>query len=183
MNPAPVSCLCARRYVGPHSQHLQHLPLKVALAQLSPVEKETRRIAYAIKDPRNRQEITAAAREMAQLVPCAHAVLIPIPASSGSIETNLALAQAIQRERPTLAVIPALRRRASVDSTCRRAKAGLPRLTVAEHQMARVLYRLPKDAPLFFVDNVTTEGNTLRAAWQCFKRGCGLMFADASPDA
>ena len=61
MNPAPVSCLCARRYVGPHSQHLQHLPLKVALAQLSPVEKETRRIAYAIKEPRNAREITAAA--------------------------------------------------------------------------------------------------------------------------
>ena len=75
--------------------------------------------------PISLKEITTAAREMAQLIACNHAVLIPVPASSGSIAANLALAQAIQRERPTLAVIPALRRRASVDSTCRRAKAGL----------------------------------------------------------
>ena len=181
MNPAPVSCLCARRYVGPHSQHLQHLPLKVALAQLSPVEKETRRIAYAIKDPRNVKELAAAAREMAQLLPNDHAVLIPIPASSGSIAANLALAQAIQRERPTLAIIPALRRHAPVESTCARAKVGKPRLTVRQHRMARITYRLPPGLPLYFVDNVTTEGNTLRAAWRCFRQGCGLVFADASP--
>ena len=183
MNAAPVSCLCARRYVGPHSEHLKHLPLKVALAQLSPVEKETRRIAYAIKDPRKARELAAAAREMAQLLPTAYGALIPVPASSGSIAANLALAQAIQRERPTLAVIPALRRRAPVESTCKRAKAGLPRLTVRQHRMTRLNYRLPHALPLYFVDNVTTEGNTLRAAWKCIKRGCGLMFADASPDA
>ena len=177
LNPAAY---CARRYVGPHSRPFQHMTKAQALASMTPVELETRRMAYAIKDPRNTKEINAAGREMALLIPDEKAVLIPIPSSSGSIAANLALCQAIQRAKPILAVAPALRRTAPVESSCKRAKAGLPRLTVSEHRMAPVPFRF-NGLPLYFVDNVTTEGNTLRAAWQCFKRGRGLMFADASP--
>ena len=62
---------------------------------LSRAEAETRRIAYAIKDPRSPSiDFDTAAREMACLIetPC---WLVPIPASDGSARANTILASAI----------------------------------------------------------------------------------------
>jgi hypothetical protein len=176
-----ISCECARRYVGPHSRRFQHLSKREALASMSPVEIETRRMAYAIKCIRKSREIDQAGREMALLITSERAVLIPIPSSNGTVEANLALCQAIQKAKPTVSIVPALRRIAPVESSCERGKAGLPRLSIAEHQMIRTGTPLPAGVPVYFVDNVIAEGNTLKAAWRCFKRGSGLMFADATP--
>lgn len=178
-----ISCECARRYVGPHSRRFQHLSKREAFASMSAVELETRRMSYAIKEPKNRREIEQAGREMALLITTEPAVLIPIPSSSGKLDANLALCQAIQKAKPTVSIVPALRRIMPVESSCERGKAGLPRLSVADHQMIRTGTPLPAGIPVFFVDNVITEGNTLKAAWKCFKRGSGLMFADATPEA
>ena len=62
-----MNILAARKYPNPRN------------GPLSPAEAETRRLAYAIKDPRSRVvDFDTAAREMARLIetPC---WLVPIP--------------------------------------------------------------------------------------------------------
>ena len=67
-----MKILAARKYPNPRN------------GPLSRAEAETRRLAYAIKDPRSpARDFETAAREMAALIetPC---WLVPIPASDGS---------------------------------------------------------------------------------------------------
>ena len=159
--------LAARRYVSPRSR------------PITPDESETRRIAYSLK---RGEEIVIAAREMAGLLPpnLPTLTLIPVPASTGSIEANLLLALAIAAEYgPQARVVPALRRSVPVESSCARRRRGLPGLTAADHKFVRVggWFALP----VFLVDNVATTGATLAAARHALGFGTGLIFADASP--
>ncbi|MEI6280008.1 MAG: hypothetical protein WCQ16_11610 [Verrucomicrobiae bacterium] len=100
--------LAARRYMSPRSR------------PLTSEESETRRIAYALK---RGEEIAIAAREMAGLLPpdLPTLTLVPVPASTGSIEANLILARAVS----------ALNRVMPVESSCARRRRGLPGLTAA----------------------------------------------------
>ncbi|MEI8388241.1 MAG: hypothetical protein WCG76_11600 [Verrucomicrobiota bacterium] len=146
---------------------------------ITPDEAETRRIAYALK---RGEEIGIAAREMAGLLPSElpTLTLVPVPASTGSIEANLILARAIAAEYgPQARVVPALRRSVPVESSCACRRRGLPGLTAAEHKFVRVggWFALP----VFLVDNVATTGATLAAAHHALGFGTGLVFADASP--
>ena len=159
--------LAARRYVSLRSR------------PITPDEAETRRIAYALK---RGEEIGIAAREMADLLPSdlPAVTLVPISASTGSIEANLILARDIAANYgPQARVVPALRRSVPVESSCARRRRGLPGLTAAEHKFVRVggWFALP----VFLVDNVATTGATLAAARHALGFGTGLVFADASP--
>jgi hypothetical protein len=159
--------LAARRYVSPRSR------------PITPDESETRRIAYALK---RSEEITIAAREMAGLLPpdLPTLTLVPISASTGSIEANLILARAIASDYgPQARVVPALNRVVPVESSCARRRRGLPGLTASDHEFVRVggWFSLP----VFLVDNVATTGATLAAARYALGFGTGLVFADASP--
>ena len=163
-----VPYLAARRYVSPRG-----------LARpLTPAEADTRRLAYGLKVP-TREAIRVAAAELARLIP-PRAFLVPIPSSDGTVSVNRRLCLAIARRTCGLYAV-ALGRRAPVESSCVRAKAGLHRLSPRQHQMIRVR-ELPAGArPVFLVDNVVTSGNTLRAARAALGgRGIGLVFADAS---
>jgi hypothetical protein len=159
--------LAARRYVSPRSR------------PIAPEESEARRIAYALK---RGVETGIAAREMAGLLPpdLPTLTLVPVPASTGSIEANLILARAIAAEYgPQARVVSALNRVVPVESSCARRRRGLPGLTAADHEFVRVggWFALPA----FLVDNVITTGATLAAARHAIGFGTGLVFADASP--
>src|SRR5262245_11312503 len=94
--------------------------------QLSLAEAETRRLSYAIKDPRSPSiDFDTAAREMARLVetPC---WLVPIPDSDGSTRANGILAAAIARHCPGAQLANALRRTMPIFSQCERHKRNLP---------------------------------------------------------
>jgi len=159
--------LAARRYVSPRSR------------PLTPEEAETRRIAYALK---RGEETELAARETAGLLPpdLPTLTLVPVPASTGSIEANLILARAIAAEYgPQARVVMAINRVVPVESSCARRRRGLSGLTAADHKFVRVggWFALP----VFLVDNVATTGATLAAARDALGFGMGLVFADASP--
>jgi len=159
--------LAVRRYVSPRSR------------PITPDEAETRRIAYALK---RAEETEMVAREMAGLLPpdLPTLTLVPVPASTGSIEANLILARDIADEYgPQARVVRALRREAPIESSCARRRRGLPGLTAADHAFVRVggWFALP----VFLVDNVATTGATLAAASHALGFGTGLVFADASP--
>ncbi len=159
--------LAARRYVSPRSR------------PITPEEAETRRIAYALK---RGEETEVAAREIACLLPSdlPTLTLVPVPASTGSVEANLILARAIAAEYgPHARVVPALTRVVPVESSCARRRRGLPGLTAADHAFVRVggWFALP----VFLVDNVATTGATLAAARYALGFGTGLVFSDASP--
>jgi predicted amidophosphoribosyltransferase len=146
---------------------------------ITPEEAETRRIAYALKMG---EETELAACEMAELLPSdlPTLTLVPVPASTGSIEANLIFARAIAAEYGLQArVVPALNRVVPVESSCARRRRGLPGLTAADHAFVRVggWFALP----VFVVDNVATTGATLAAARHALGFGTGLVFADASP--
>jgi predicted amidophosphoribosyltransferase len=162
-----MNIVYARKYVSPRGR------------PLTPEERETRRLAYALKVP-TAEAIAAAARELAPYVP-AGAVLIPIPTSVGDVTPNRALADAILRYLPAghrCRVLAAIARGRPVESsTCRR-RRRLMGLTDAEHGFVRTRPFLPL-APTFFVDNVVTTGATLRAARAALGYGDGLVFADA----
>ena len=146
--------------------------------QLSRDEAETRRLAYAIKDPRSPSaDFATAAREMAALIetPC---WLIPIPASDGSTRANTILASLIAAYRPYAQVAQALRRTRAIESQCARHCRNLPATPPEQHYLKAATLHLGLRA-VYFVDNVATSGNTLRAAHDALQRGAGLVFADA----
>ena len=156
----------ARRYVSPRTR------------PLNAEEQETRRTAYALKEA-DPDAIRAAAPIMARLIsgPC---WLVPIPTSQGSIAPNLALALEIAKQCPGARVAPHLHRRAPVESSCARHRRAVGAIPVEAHGFTRRGPPLTARR-LYFVDNVTTSGNTLEAARRAFGYGEGLVYADASP--
>jgi predicted amidophosphoribosyltransferase len=161
--------LAARKYVSPRRR------------ALNTEEQETRAIAYAIKRADAAEEIAQAAEEMAALLPpnLPRLTLVPLPASSGCKQANLALSRAISAAyRKTARVADALEQIVSVESSCQRRRRGLPGLRAADHQFVRVsgwLY-----LPVFLVDNVVTSGATIAAARRVVGCGTGVVWADAA---
>ena len=161
-----MKILAARKYPNPRN------------GSLNRAEAETRRIAYAIKDPRSPSaDFDNAAREMALLIetPC---WLVPIPASDGSTRANTILASAIARRRPEVQVAQAIRRTRPIASQCARHRRNLPSTPTDAHHLKATLWSLGH-RQIYFVDNVATSGNTMRAAYAAMNRGAGLVFADA----
>jgi hypothetical protein len=142
---------------------------------------ETRGLSYLLKDidcpPAVRQ---IAAREMAALIwgPCN---LIPVPSHTGECIANTLLCQAIAEHVPggtrTYCI---LRREGEVESQNERHKRGQGPLAPADHKIVRITDTLIPARATWFVDNVTTSGNTILACHQAMKWfGRGLVFADA----
>ncbi len=161
-----MKALAARRYVSPRTR------------PLTAEEQETRRLAYALKTA-DADAIRTAAPEMARLIdgPC---WLVPVPTSKGSIAPNLALALEIAKHAPGARVAMQLHRTAPVESSCERHRRTARPIPVEAHGFTRRGAPLAA-RPLYFVDNVTTSGNTLKAARRTFGFGDGLVFADAGP--
>jgi hypothetical protein len=175
-----MNILAARKYPNPRN------------GSLSRAETETRRIAYAIKDPRSQSaDFDTAAREMASLILANQTVatpqgvwLVPIPTSDGSTRANAILAAHIARHVNANAagigaqVAQALRRAKPIESQCARHRRNLPSTPQNAHHLKATLWNLGH-RQVYFVDNVATSGNTLRAAYAAMQRGAGLVFADA----
>lgn len=157
--------VCAEKYISPH------------LRTLTAEETQIRANAYALKqaDP---EAIAVAAPAMAALIdgPC---WLVPIPASDGSQTANLALARAIAALVPGARVKPAIARTQPVESSSERRRRGLCGLQPHEHHLVRTAEPM-EPLPLYFVDNVITTGNTIRAARAVLGWGTGLAYGDAS---
>ena len=160
----------ARKYVSPR------------VRPLTADEAETRRLAYALKVP-SPEAMRTAAPEMAALIAEEDVILSAIPTSTGDHGPNRALANRIAdciRARGGRArVIVTVGRLHPVESSCARRRRGLFGLSPEEHGLTRICGPLPL-APLYFVDNVTTTGNTLRAARAALGYGDAVCFADAS---
>jgi len=123
-----------------------------------------------------------AAKEMVVLLPTGlpALTLVPVPSSTGSIDSNRRLCNAIaEAYGPAARVMPVIRRVMPVESSCSRRRQGMSGLTAADHKFVRVggWFALP----VFLVDNVATSGATLAAAQHVLGFGTGLVFADASP--
>jgi len=167
-----MKILAARKYKSRRQGPLTH------------TEAETRRLAYAIKDPRSpARDFETAACEMAALIvaPC---WLVPIPASDGSTRANTILAAHIARHVNANAagigaqIAKAIRRTRPVESQCSRHRRNLPATPTDQHHLKAALSSLCH-RQIYFVDNVATSGNTMRAAYAAMQRGAGLVFADA----
>ena len=167
-----MKILAARKYPNPRN------------GSLSRAEAETRRLAYAIKDPRSpARDFDTAAREMAALIqtPC---WLVPIPDSTGSTRANTILAAHIARLVASAAGTPgaqlakAIRRTQPIESQCSRHRRNLSATPPDEHHLRAALSSLCH-RQIYFVDNVATSGITMRAAYATMQRGAGLVFADA----
>ena len=140
-------------------------------------ETNARRIAQDLKIP-TEQAIEIAAPAMAALIdgPC---WLVPIPASSGSLASNLALARAIAGLVSGARVKCAVTRAHPVESSCDRRLRGLPGLTIEQHAIRRTAGPM-QPLPVYFVDNVITTGTTIAACRRALGWGTGLAYADAS---
>jgi hypothetical protein len=161
-----MKILAARKYPNPRN------------GPLSRADAETRRLAYAIKDPRSpARDFETAACEMAALIsaPC---WLVPIPASDASTRANTILAAHIARHVPGAQIAKAIRRTRPIESQCARHRRNLPATPPEEHALKAALWGLCH-RQVYFVDNVATSGNTMRAAYAAMQRGAGLVFADA----
>jgi hypothetical protein len=161
------------------------LPVRFSIRYVSPrtraltlEESSIRRIAYGLKIP-TPEAIQTAAPCMAELLDDGPCWLIPIPASSGSTEANLALCHAIRKFHLKARVVIGIRRSHPVDSSCVQRRRGLMGLTIKQHAFQRCCPPLLR-LPVWFVDNVVTTGTTLQAAHHAFGTGYGLVYADAS---
>jgi hypothetical protein len=105
--------------------------------------------------------------------------LVPIPASNTSITANLILARAIAALVPGARVKIALARSQPVESSTARRRRNRHGLKPEEHHLVRTDDPM-NPLPVFFVDNVVTSGNTVRAARDALGWGTGLAYADAS---
>ena len=162
-----MQILAARKYATPRN------------GPLSLEQRETRRIAYAIKSIASASaDFAAAAEEMAALItgPC---WLVPIPSSTGSTDANARLAHMIASRTPGAQVVKAIRRTHPIQSQCERHKLALGPIPPEQHHLARTA-KLLTLRQTYFVDNVTTSGHTLEAARLALGFGAGLVFADAA---
>ena len=167
-----MNILAARKYPTPRN------------GQLSNQEAETRRIAYALKDPAcSAADLDTAGRAMAALIladplgsPC---WLVPVPDSRGSTDANARLAHAIANHCPGAQIARALTRTQPITSQCQRHKHALGPIPPDQHHIARTRKTLTL-RQTYFVDNVTTSGNTMQAARDALGFGAGLVYADAA---
>jgi len=160
-------------------------------------ETEIRRLAYAIKTIASPlADFDAAAREMAALILDSNPQpstlnsqpfscwLVPIPDSTGNTDANARLASHIARHviaaGGNAQIVKAIFRTQPIQSQCTRHKHALGPIAPEQHHLARTRKALTL-RQTYFVDNVTTSGNTLAAARAALGFGAGLVFADAAP--
>ena len=105
--------------------------------------------------------------------------LVPIPDSRGNADANTRLAHAIANHCPGAQIAKAITRTQPIPSQCERHKNRLGPIPPEQHHIARTRKTLTL-RQTYFVDNVTTSGNTLAAARAALGFGAGLVFADAS---
>ena len=168
-----MQILAARKYPTPRN------------GLLSLEEAETRRLAYAIKSIASPSaDFDTAAREMADLIiemATPHGVwLVPIPDSAGNTDANARLASHIAGYVAGAQIAKAICRTRPVQSQCTRHKHALGPIDPEQHHLARTGKMLTL-RQTYFVDNVTTSGNTMEAARTALGFGAGLVFADAAP--
>lgn len=173
-----MNIISAHHYVSPRNR------------PLTEEEREVRRIAYALKVPTDEALDTAAAA-LAPLVDAAEApgvsiVLMPVPASTGSIDANRQLANAIaaevRRRYPgrRVAVRVTVGRMHPVESSCARRRRGERGLRADDHAMIRIAGPLTATgSAYYFVDNVLATGATMDAARQALGFGGALVWAMA----
>ncbi len=170
-----VTILAAHRYVSPRGR------------RITPAQKEVRHIAYALKNPTPEvADITA--RTLAPILhraePTAQRfMLMPVPASTGSTESNRRIAEALaaelRRHGRSVIVKSTVARRHPVESSCNRRRRGGRGLTLEQH--AIVALNRPVPAPeiaYYFVDNMATEGTTLQACRNALGYGKAIVWAD-----
>ena len=170
--------LAARKYPTPRN------------GMLSIEETEIRRLAYAIKTIASPlADFDAAARQMAALILDSNPQpfscwLVPIPDSTGNTDANARLASHIARHviaaGGNAQIVKAIFRTQPIQSQCTRHKHALGPIPPEQHHLARTRKALTL-RQTYFVDNVTTSGNTLAAARAALGFGAGLVFADAAP--
>jgi hypothetical protein len=80
---------------------------------------------------------------------------------------------------PGARIVVGIRRAHPVESSCARRRRGLLGLSADQHAFERCCGPLLR-LPVWFVDNVTTTGNTIKAAHLAFGTGGGIVYADAS---
>ena len=173
-----MQIIAAHKYVSPRSR------------PITPEEAEVRRIAYALKIPTS-EACELAARDLAPLVdaaeaPGTHIVLMPVPASTGTIDANRQfaneLAAEIHRRYPDRRIIVKVTvgRQHPVESSCVRRRRGLPGLRGEDHAMIRVAGPLTAtNTAYYFIDNMATTGATLKACRAALGFGSGIVWADA----
>ena len=179
MNHQPFpKIISAHKYVSPRAR------------PLTPEEAEVRRLAYALKIPTS-EACTIAAQALAPFLDAAeaagtHIVLMPVPASTGTIDANRhianELAAEMHRRYPTrrVQIKITVGRKHPVESSCVRRKRGLPGLRGEEHAMIRVAGPLTAtNTAYYFVDNMATTGTTLAACRQALGFGEGIVWSDA----
>ena len=162
-----MNILAARKYPTPRN------------GPLTNHQAEVRRLAYAIKDPAcSSQDLDTAGRAMAALIsgPC---WLVPVPDSRGSTDANARLAHAIANHCPGAQIARALTRTQPITSQCQRHKHALGPIPPDQHHIARTRKTVTL-RQTYFVDNVTTSGNTMQAARDALGFGAGLVYADAA---
>lgn len=177
-SPSTMHLISAHKYVSPRSR------------PLTPEEAEVRRIAYALKVP-TAEACTAAAQALAPLIDAAegqgtHIVLMPVPASTGTVDANRTLANElaaeIHRRFPTrrVQVKITVGRQHPVESSCVRRRRGLLGLCGEDHAMIRIAGPLTAtNTAYYFIDNMATTGTTLAACRAALGFGDGIVWADA----
>ncbi len=172
-----MNTITAHKYVSPRAR------------PLTPEEAEVRRLAYALKIP-TAEACETAARDLAPLLdaaeaPDTHIVLMPVPASTGSVDANRQLANElaaeVHRRYPArrVQIKITVGRMHPVESSCVRRRRGLPGLRPEDHAMIRVAGPLTATGTAYyFVDNVATTGATLAACRAALGFGDGIVWAD-----
>ena len=172
-----MNIIASHKYVSPRAR------------PLTPEEAEVRRIAYALKVP-TVEACETAARDLAPLVDAAEApvttiVLMPVPASTGSIDANRQfaneLAAEIHRRYPDrrVQVKTTVGRKHPVESSCVRRRRGEAGLQIDQHALIRVAGPLTATGTAYyFIDNMATTGATLAACRSALGFGDGIVWAD-----
>jgi predicted amidophosphoribosyltransferase len=175
--PFPVRTISAHKYVSPRSR------------TLTPEEAEVRRIAYALKIT-TAEACSVAARDLAPLLdaaeaPDTHLVLMPVPASTGSIDANRQfaneLAAEVHRRYPArrVQIKITVGRQHPVESSCVRRRRGEAGLSIDQHAFIRVAGPLTATGTAYyFIDNMATTGRTLAACRAALGFGDGIVWAD-----
>jgi hypothetical protein len=149
----------------------------------SPEDVIHRLNSYAIKNPACPQAvIEECAIDMAALIVKERCILVPVPDHNGVATVNVRLAEAIALHArcSRVEVHNILTRAQPVLSSCALHRQGLPTLRPADHRIVTRTHQPFHLAPIYFVDNVATSGNTLAAcAAALFGFGTGIVYADA----
>ncbi|MCE9614257.1 MAG: hypothetical protein K8T26_08270 [Lentisphaerae bacterium] len=172
-----MKIIAAHKYVSPRAR------------PLTPEESDVRRIAYALKVP-TPEACATAARDLAPLLDAAEQrdtalVLMPVPASTGSVDANRQLANAIaaelhRRYARQAHVRVTVGRKHPVESSCARRLRHLDGLTEAGHVMVRLAGPLTATGTAYyFIDNMATTGTTLAACRHALGFGDAAVWADA----